>query len=134
MRCPSCGANVNGAFCEYCGARMPVERVETQTFNAQNVYVNNNYYQGAPMGQAGHPRSQQYGAGEAASPKSKTVTLILWLLVGIFGGHRFYIGTYGLAIAYLFTVGLFGIGWLVDLALLLLDRLRDGDGLVVSVW
>ena len=134
MRCPSCGANVNGAFCEYCGAKMPVERVETQTFNAQNVYVNNNYYQGAPMGQAGHPRPQQYGAGEAASPKSKTVTLILWLLVGIFGGHRFYIGTYGLAIAYLFTVGLFGIGWLVDLALLLLDRLRDGDGLPVSAW
>ena len=53
MRCPSCGANVNGAFCEYCGAKMPVERVETQTFNAQNVYMNNNYYQGAPMGQAG---------------------------------------------------------------------------------
>jgi len=134
MRCPSCGANVNGAFCEYCGARMPVERVETQTFNAQNVYVNNNYYQGVPMGQAGYPRSQQYGAGEAASPKSKTVTLILWLFVGIFGGHRFYIGTYGLAIAYLLTFGLCGIGWLVDLALLLLDRLRDGDGLVVSVW
>lgn len=44
MRCPSCGANANGAFCEYCGTRMPIERVETQTIHVENVTVNNLFW------------------------------------------------------------------------------------------
>lgn len=136
MRCQSCGANVNGAFCEYCGAKMPVERVETQTINAEHVVVNN-YYQSSPGEPAGYARSQQFSGNfdvDGASPKSKLITLILWFFLGLFGGHRFYIGSYGLAVVYLFTLGLFGIGWLADLALLLLGRLKDRDGLPVVNW
>ena len=48
MRCPSCGASVNGAFCEYCGTKMPVERIETTTINAENVTVNH-YYGAQPQ-------------------------------------------------------------------------------------
>lgn len=136
MRCPSCGANVNGAFCEYCGTKMPIERVETQTINAENVIVNN-YYQGPSGGPADYAPSYQSSriAGiEGISPKSKLITLILWFFLGLFGGHRFYIGSYGLAVVYLLTLGLFGIGWLVDLVLLLLDRLKDRNGLPVAAW
>ena len=34
---------------------------------------------------------------------------------GIFGVHRFIDGSVGMGILYLFTAGLFGIGWIVDL-------------------
>lgn len=134
MRCPSCGANVNGAFCEYCGARMPAERVEAQTINAENVVVNN-YYQSPAWGHAGRSNSPHSTCSEGAvSSKSKLVTLLLLVFLGMFGGHRFYIGSYGLAVVYLFTLGLFGVGWAVDLVLLLLNRLNDRNGLPVSVW
>ena len=134
MRCPSCGANVFGAFCEYCGARMPAERVETQTINAENVVVNN-YYQSPAWNHADRTHSQHSSYSEgAASSKSKLATLLLLVFLGMFGGHRFYIGSYGLAVVYLFTLGLFGVGWAVDFVLLLLDRLKDRNGLPVSVW
>lgn len=35
--------------------------------------------------------------------------------LGVFGVHRFMDGSIGMGILYLFTAGLFGIGWLVDL-------------------
>lgn len=134
MRCPSCGANVNGAFCEYCGTKMPNEQVVTQTINAKSVVVNN-YYQADSAGQASHPHEQQVFMNvPAVSPKSKLVAFILWFFLGYFGAHRFYIGSYGLAVVYLFTFGLLGIGWLVDLVLLLLDKLTDRNGLPVSSW
>lgn len=51
--------------------------------------------------------------------KTRTTALILWLLVGVFGGHRFYVGKVGTGLLWLFTFGLFGLGVLVDLVLIL---------------
>ena len=39
-------------------------------------------------------------------------------LLGLFGGHRFYIGDIRLGVIYLFTLGIFGIGWIADAFLL----------------
>ncbi len=47
--------------------------------------------------------------------KKKSVAYLLWLLVGIFGGHCFYLGKVGKGVLYLCTGGLFLIGWLFDL-------------------
>lgn len=47
--------------------------------------------------------------------KNPTITFILALFLGMYGGHYFYLGKYKKAILYLFTVGLFGIGWLYDI-------------------
>ncbi|MCL1991576.1 MAG: NINE protein [Spirochaetes bacterium] len=47
--------------------------------------------------------------------KSKATAYILWFFLGILGGHKFYLGRTGMGLLYLFTGGLFGIGWLVDL-------------------
>ncbi len=41
--------------------------------------------------------------------------LILWALGGFFGLHRFYYDSKKMAWLYFFTLGLCGVGWLVDL-------------------
>lgn len=51
----------------------------------------------------------------ASSNKSQTSAFLFAWLLGGFGAHRFYLGSIGLGILYLFTGGLFGIGVLVDM-------------------
>ena len=48
--------------------------------------------------------------------KNKETAYILWAcgLVGLMGLHRFYMGKIGTGLLWFFTLGLFGIGWLVD--------------------
>jgi TM2 domain-containing membrane protein YozV len=47
--------------------------------------------------------------------KSKGIAYILWFFFGIFGAHRFYLEKTGTGILYLCTLGIFGVGWLIDL-------------------
>ncbi|HWQ93692.1 MAG TPA: TM2 domain-containing protein [Clostridia bacterium] len=51
-------------------------------------------------------------------PKNYSVAWLLLGFLGIFGAHRFYLGKWITGILYLFTAGLFGIGWLYDLCTL----------------
>lgn len=45
---------------------------------------------------------------------NKLVTFLLCLFLGFLGAHKFYLGRKAMGILYLCTVGLFGIGWVVD--------------------
>ena len=153
MRCPSCGANVDSAYCGYCGTKMPIERVETQSINGDHVVINNYYYsddaqpdarRGRPAGAKGgpsfagpvssRPTYARAPYDEAVSPKSRTIALLLCFFLGVFGAHRFYVGRYFLGIVFFFTFGFLGFGWLVDLVLALLGRMRDRNRLLVSDW
>lgn len=65
--------------------------------------------------------------------KSYPVALLLSLFLGLWGIDRFYVGRPGLGVAKLLTVGGVGIWWLVDLILLLADRMR-GRGRQLPYW
>ena len=141
MRCPYCGANVNGAVCEYCDSVMPVERVEPQSIHAENVVVNNYYYQDAPEseGYANQDSSWQDSDPYDAYPpyvsdRSRLVALLFCVFLGFFGAHRFYAGRYLMGVIYLLTAGLLGIGWIVDMVLIALGRMRDRNGLPIENW
>ena len=48
---------------------------------------------------------------------SKFIGYVLWLF-GFLGAHRFYFGRKITGTIYLFTLGLLGVGWLIDLFLI----------------
>lgn len=60
--------------------------------------------------------------------KQKWVAFFLCLFFGYFGVHRFYVHKTGTGILWLFTFGFGGIGWLVDLVMILLGAFRDNMG------
>lgn len=62
------------------------------------------------------------------SDKSKKMALILCVLGGMFGLHHFYVGKFGKGFLYLFTGGLFGFGWLIDIFKILTGTFKDNVG------
>jgi len=49
-----------------------------------------------------------------ARPKSLAFAYFLWLFLGVFGAHRFYLGRWFTGFLYLISYGFFGLGWLLD--------------------
>lgn len=111
----------NMKFCKFCAARIPsdavictacgrqVEQLAQQTqqpviINNTNTNVNNNNNNNAVSG---------------PKPRNKWTAFILCLLLGYLGVHKFYEGRILSGLLYLFTGGLFGIGWLLDTLILL---------------
>ena len=43
------------------------------------------------------------------------IAYLLWFLLGPVGVHKFYLGKIGMGILYLFTGGIFLIGWIIDI-------------------
>ena len=62
---------------------------------------------------------------QSSDTHSKTIGYILWIF-GFFGAHRFYYGRQITGAIWFFTLGVFFIGWIIDLFLIpMLDASAD---------
>ena len=68
------------------------------------------------------------------SPKSRTIVLLLGIFLGELGFHRFYVGKVGTGLLYLFTCGLFGIGWVIDIIMIITGAFTDKSRAFVKYW
>lgn len=68
------------------------------------------------------------------SPKSRLAALLLCIFLGVLGIHRFYVGKVFTGILYLFTGGLFGIGYVVDLVIIICGGFTDSNGRYITKW
>ena len=59
------------------------------------------------------------------SEKNWLATLLLCIFLGEFGIHRFYVGKVGTGLLYLFTLGFFGIGIIVDIIMIVVGSFTD---------
>ena len=65
------------------------------------------------------------------SDKKKWTAFWLCTFLGMFGIHRFYVRRYVSGLLYMFTMGGFFIGAIIDWVAILFGNFRDGDGLRV---
>ena len=70
--------------------------------------------------------------GPGNSEKSFISTLLLCLLVGFLGVHRFYVGKTGTGILMLLTLGGLGIWQLVDLIVIAVQKFKDSRELLIK--
>lgn len=73
-------------------------------------------------------RNDNTSSTSDSSDKSQLVALLLCIFLGGLGIHRFYLGHIGMGVLYLLTAGLCGIGWLIDIILILTGGLKPKDG------
>ena len=104
-------------FCKHCGAKIPedavlctscgrqVEEIKQNAAAQPNIIINNDNINT-------NTNTVVAGMGRA---KNKWVAFALCFFLGFLGAHKFYEGKIVLGILYIFTVGFFGIGVLIDL-------------------
>lgn len=78
---------------------------------------------------APYPPAAGYGQPPQVSTKSFLTTWLLSLLLGVLGVDRFYLGKVGTGILKLVTIGGLGIWALIDLILVLTNKMKDKQGL-----
>jgi hypothetical protein len=71
---------------------------------------------------------------KGGSSKGVMATLLIGLLFGWLGFHRFYVGKWKTGLLYMVTFGLLGVGWAIDLIRILLGNFTDSKGNYVSRW
>lgn len=78
------------------------------------------------------PAEQNVQNQETVSAKSKGAAAVLCFFFGALGIHRFYAGKIGTGVIWLFTLGVFGIGAIVDFIMILCGSFKDGSGALIK--
>lgn len=109
--CKHCGKQIaeKAVICPLCGCQ--VEELERSN-SSQPIVINNNNTSSSSASASATAVSGAVGIG---TPKNKWVAFLLCLFLGFLGAHKFYEGKIGMGILYLFTVGLCGVGIIIDL-------------------
>jgi hypothetical protein len=74
------------------------------------------------------------GYSDAPSDKSRGVALALAVVLGPFGGHRFYVDKTRTGVLMAVTLGGLGLWWIYDLILVATGSFRDAEGRLVQRW
>ena len=69
---------------------------------------------------------------QPTSEKDWLVALLLCIIVGTLGVHRFYVGKIGTGILWLLTGGCFLVGWIVDIVMIANGSFTDGEGFTLK--
>jgi len=136
-KCPECGAPMEDRKCTYCGYEE--EKPASAPQPAVQQVPQPQYVPPQPQPQYVPPQQAQYVQQPqvvinnmtvaGVSRKSKTTALLLCIFFGEFGFHKFYVGKPGMGILYMLTLGLLGIGWLVDIIVIASGSFTDKFGL-----
>lgn len=110
--CRFCGKSVSAAatFCTSCGKNIS-QQSNVQTQLQPQIIINN---------ANNNTNTNMVGGFSGMRRVDKWIAFFLCLLLGFVGAHKFYEGRTGIGIIYLFTCGLFGIGWFIDCIAILL--------------
>lgn len=120
MKCPKCGAPMENSACDYCGY---IHQANPTASNATGGRT------AAAVVTQLFVNTQCAPTQASISPKSRWLALVICYFLGVVGGHYFYVGRPGMGILYLFTAGLFGIGWLIDLVSIAIGKFTDSNNL-----
>ena len=103
LRCDSCGKELprGTAFCPNCGYEIKKQQKQNRNKIPKNTV------------------SIELPNDGLVKPINKWVSFLLCLFFGLFGVHKFYEGNVKMGIIYIFTCGLFGIGWIIDVFVIL---------------
>lgn len=122
-KCPVCGAPMENDTCGYCGY------VEKKAAEPTAYATNISQQPIQPQIVINNQPQNNMGFIPGVSKKSKMTALLLCIFVGYLGVHKFYVGKVGVGLIYLFTMGLFGIGWIVDIIRIAAGSFTDEFGL-----
>lgn len=109
--CKHCGAKItaDAVMCIHCGRQ--VEELKQQSIAQPQIVINND--------NINTNTNAGIDAMHGTRMKNKWVAFFLCLFLGCLGIHKFYEEKIGMGVLYLFTFGLFWIGVIVDLILIL---------------
>ena len=117
--CPNCGAPVaSQKFCKFCGEQIDLDCVICPKCGKQVEEINNLYDKNIIINNNVSASASSMVYVERGNAKNKWISFLLCLFT--ICGHKFYEGKVGMGIIYLLTAGLFGIGWFIDIIILLL--------------
>ncbi len=68
------------------------------------------------------------------SEKNRLTALLLCLVLGFLGVHRFYVGRAGSGIVWLLTLGVLSVGWIYDVVMIATGEFTDEDGRRLLYW
>ena len=123
--CPGCGsAQGQTKYCQHCGESIDADCIICPKCGKQvaelkqppQVVINNTNENNVNAMAYASARTYTRYPGRM---KNKWVAFLLCLFLGYFGAHKFYEGKTGMGIIYIFTFGIFGIGWFIDLLTIL---------------
>ena len=123
--CPKCGYRIERKkYCKYCGEKIPNDsvvcpkcgrQIESVAHRDSGIIINNSSSASSSASASNHVEPDH----TKKKMINKKTALILCIFLGWLGAHKFYEGKTGMGILYVLTMGLFGIGWIIDIIIIL---------------